>query len=336
MSLHPRVAADLARCVEVVRAGDPALRSLVLTGAFARGEGAILDGRPQNDYDLVAVRGLGPPREPYVRMRHALERELGLHIDLATVSAYRLPFVARSIFWYETAARGRVLGGEDLLHRIPVKSPAAIERTEGLRLLVNRAAGLLLATGMHDPHAVRIQAAKALLAAVDAQVLAAGAFAPTHGERMAAVHRLRALGQATGPLSEDISWTEWAFQFKTQPAEAEPRSADMAWRAARRSLLDAVPIALRHAGLPSLDAYARKDGWVDRFVYHHRSASLPGARRWAMHPTGRVRVATLRLLEATPEGEVERSAVRRCLRGLVDCSGKPLATLEAVRGATLQ
>jgi len=327
---------DLEHVVEVVRAGDPGLRSLVLTGAFARGEGAILDGRPQNDYDLVALRGLRNSRIPYDQMRRSLERDLGLHVDLAPVGAWRLPFLSRSIFWYETALKGQVLWGEELLHRIPVRSPTTIGRSEGLRLLVNRAAGLLLATGMKDHHAVRIQASKALLAALDAQLLAAGIFPPSHGERWQALLRLREDGLAKGPLAGDVSWFEWAYHYKVDPARSEERSTDMAWRAARRAVLDAVPTALHHAGLKSLDDYAHRDGLVDHLIYHQRSARLPGAKRWAMNPTGRVRLATLRLLEATPDGEVNLHAARRALRGLVACQDAPLETLEAVRGATLQ
>ena len=296
----------------------------------------MLEGKPQNDYDLIAMRGLRASRVPYGELGARLTKDLGLHVDLAPVSAWRLPFVGRSIFWYETALKGKVLWGDDILHRIPVKGVRDIGRAEGLRLLVNRAAGLLLATGMKVPHAIRIQAAKALLAALDAQLLAVGVFPPSHTERWVALQRMRESGTAKGPLAGDTAWFEWAFRFKVDPATAEERSADTAWRAARRALLDAVPTALRHAGLKSIASYARRDGIVDHLIYHQRSALLPGAKRWAMNPTGRVRLATIRLLEATPDGEVNLHAARRALRGLVPCDKEPLEALEAVRGATLQ
>lgn len=334
--MSSRVEADLAHVTDVVRQADPGLRSLVLTGAFARGEGAVVDGKPQNDYDLVALRGLRSSRVPYDELRRRLEADLAMHVDLAPVAAWRLPFVAPGIFWYETALRGRVLWGENLLGRIAVRDAKAIGPCEGLRLLVNRSAGLLLATGMQDPHQVRIQAAKGLLAALDAQLLATGTFAPSHTERWQALLELRESGKALGPLGGDLSWFHWAFRFKVDPSGAEERSAEVAWRAARRSILDAVPTALAHAGLRSLDDYARRDGLVDHLIYHRRSAGLPGAKRWARNPTGRVRLATLRLLEATPEMEVDPHTARRCLRGVVDSGREPLQALEAVRGATLQ
>jgi len=336
--LPPRVQGDLAHALAAVRAADPRLRALVLTGAFARGEGALVDGRPQNDYDLIALRGLGAPREPYPRVRRRLEQELGVHVDLAPVSAWRLWHVRPTIFWYETALAGRILWGEpDLLDRVPVRRADLVAPSEGLRLLVNRAAGLLLATGMPQPHDVRVQSAKALLAALDAQLLAAGAFPPSHRGRWDALLALRAGGRAKGPLAGDISWFAWALAFKTDPATADPRAADAAWKAARRALLDAVPVALRHAGLPSVDAYARRDGLVDHLIYHRRSGTVEGARRWAMNPTGRIRLATLRLLELSPDGQVPTAEAHRWLRGFVASPGdQPVLTLEALRMATLQ
>ena len=47
-----RIDADLRTVIETVAGNDPALRSLVLTGGFARGEGTVAHGQPVNDYDL--------------------------------------------------------------------------------------------------------------------------------------------------------------------------------------------------------------------------------------------------------------------------------------------
>src|SRR5687768_12529079 len=167
-----RVERDLKRVIDTVRSADPGLRSLVLTGGFARGEGAVLNDTPQNDYDFVAIRGLRRPRVAYAKLQERLEAELGIHIDLAPVAAWRLRLVSRSVFWYETRHRGRVLWGEDLLPRIRIRSHDDLDRAEALRLLVNRAAGLLLVTDSPDDHARRIQAAKGLLAAMDAHLFA--------------------------------------------------------------------------------------------------------------------------------------------------------------------
>ncbi|MEA3137785.1 MAG: hypothetical protein QOC71_2066 [Thermoplasmata archaeon] len=336
-----RIEGDLARVLEVVRQGDPGLRSLVLTGGFARGVGAMMGGAPQNDYDFVAFRGLRRPRVPYAAMAGHLEDELGLHIDLAPVAAARIPLLASSIFWYETALRGRVLWGEDLLARIHARSPDDLDPAEGLRLLVNRAAGLLLVTARPideagAPHAYRIQASKGLLAALDAHLLALGHFAPSQTERWQAVQALLGTGLLPAELERGFAWSEWAFRFKVDPSNAPPRDAREAWAAARLAILAAVPAALRHAGLPDLDSYARRDRLLDRAVYWHRSAGIPQARRLAAHPTGQVRVATLRLLAGSADGHVRPEAAQACLEPVARSASEPLRLLDGLRRATLQ
>lgn len=331
-----RIRRDLSLIESVVRGSDPALRSLVLTGGFARGEGSVLDGVPQNDYDLVALRGLGRPRVPYARLRAELEARIGLHVDLAPVAAWRLYWVGPTIFWYETALRGRVIWGEDLLPRIPIRTPAAIDPYEGLRLLVNRAAGLLLVQQSSDAHAQRLQAAKALLAAVDVHLLVSGDFAPSQSERWDRFEAIR-LGGSTAPQLETLApWLEWAYGFKVDPGAASVLDPQKAWKTAAKAVLDAVPIALRHAWLPSLDAYLQHDGLLDHLVYFRRAAGIRGARRLLLHPTGRVRVATLQLLEASLDGPARPETARRCLGGLARQGAEPLRLLDQLRKATLQ
>jgi hypothetical protein len=100
--------------------------------------------------------------------------------------------------------------------------------------------------------------------------------------------------------------------------------------------LAAVPVALRHAGLPDLQAYGQRDGLVDRAVYWRRSRAIPQARRLAPHPTGTVRVGTLRLLEASPDGSVRREDAVACLGGLARTMDDPVRLLDDLRRATLQ
>jgi hypothetical protein len=331
-----RIEADLRRVVERVTQGDPHLRSLVLTGGFGRGEGAVLAGQPQNDYDFVAFRRSGRPDDDYGEMRAELEAELGLHVDLAPVPLWRLPWVPRSIFWYETALRGRTLWGRELLERVPVREPGSIHRAEGLRLLVNRAAGLLLATLEPEEHLFRIQAAKGLLAAFDAHLLARGLFPPSQRERWAHVHALK---EAPLPASSAMAWDwlDWAFRFKVDPERAPHRPGLAAWRSARRAILDAVPVALAHARLDSLESYAASDGWVDRMFYAQRAPAVPGAPRFHRHPTGAVRLATIRMLEDAEEAVVPLAAAERHMGRIVRLNGgHPLQVLAALRGATLQ
>jgi hypothetical protein len=331
-----RVQRDLDRVVDEVRAADPHLRALVLTGGFARGEGAMMDGRPQNDYDFVAIRGWGRPRRAYQDVRRLLERELRIHVDLATIPAWRLARVAPTIFWYETALRGRVLWGEELLDRIPIRTPRQLDRAEGLRLLVNRAAGLLLVTDTPEAHEHRIQAAKALLAALDAYMLAIGTFPPTQTERWDAYQRLYRARKAPRHLTQINAWLAWAYQFKVDPENAASRDPRIAWQIAANAILDSVPVALQHAAIRSLQDYARRDGFIDHLVYLVRANSVPGARRLVANPTGRVRVATLQLLQASLDGKVHAEAARTWLGPIARTTKEPLRLLDGLRKATLQ
>jgi len=335
-ALTQRIDSELAEVVAAVRKADPHLRSLILTGGFARGEGMVRGGVPQNDYDFVAVRGVGRPREAYSAVRRRLERRLGLHVDLACVSAWRLRWAPSSVFWYETALRGRVLWGDDVLPNIPIRGTADIDPAEGLRLITNRAAGLLLATETVDAHAVRIQASKAILAAFDVHLLAAGHFAPSQTERWHLFQQLLAADTAPLELHNDAPLFTWAFRFKTEPAAATEKDPESLWMDARRVVLEALPVALRHAGFSSLEKYGRSDGLLDHVVYNLRVHGAKGAKRFIRSPTGKVRVATLRLLEATPERQVNGARAEDCLSGMARVDATPLRTLEALRGATLQ
>ncbi len=332
-TIQARIDRDLATIIARVLEADPRLRSLVLTGGFARGEGTVVDGQPQNDYDLVALRGIGPTREPYDAVAAELEQMLGLHIDLAPVPTWRLRWVPRSIFWYETALRAKTLWGADLLDRIPVRDPGSLEPTEGLRLLTNRAAGLLLVRRQDDAHAHRIQAAKALLAALDAHLLAQGVFPPSQTERW---QRYRSLETQPASLAQAQPFLSWAFTFKTQPASADRPEPLAAWRAAARAVLDAVPSALDHARLETLEAYRRTDGLFDHVHYALQASSIQGASPFTLHPTGSVRVGTLQLLEASSSGEIDHAAAKQWLGCLAEVNGAPLDTLDALRRATLQ
>lgn len=331
-----RIEHDLRLIQDEVTKVDPALRSLVLTGGFARGEGAVLHGAPQNDYDLVAIRGNGRPKVSYEKLRSGLEERIGLHLDLAPVPAWRLPLVGGSIFWYETAWRGRILWGEDLLGRIRVRHPRDLKRTEALRLLVNRAAGLLLVTESDDPHAHRIQAAKGLLSVLDAHLFAAGRFPPTQTERWTLMQSMHEAGTAPSALEHLMPSLAWAYHYKVDPGGAPDMDAKEAWHRARSAILDAVPPALRHAGFSSLEAYARSDGLIDRAYYFVNSRSVPGARRLVAHPTGQVRAGTIHLLEAAVDGRVRPESAAEHLGGITDGTLAPLALLHGLRGATLQ
>lgn len=330
-----RIKGDLAHITQRVVQADPSLRSLVLTGGFARGEGAVLEGQPQNDYDLIALRNPTMIPARYKRVRAELEADLGLHIDLAPVSLLRLPWVGNSIFWYETALRGRVLWGPDLLDQIPVVDARDLDPAEGLRLLVNRAAGLLLATRQASPAERRLQASKALLACLDARLLCLGRFAPSQTERWQSWRSRQDCTTAPTARSSMDAWISWAYHFKVDPGATPRVDANHAWRAAAEAVRATVPLALHHAGFRSLHEYSRRDRLADRLFFLPQLVRRPQLWRVAWNPTSHVRVATLRMLFGYLD-RLDASHGDPMPKKPYQSAEPAIADLEGLRHATLQ
>lgn len=223
---------DLALVCETVAKKDPKLRALVLTGGFSRGEGTVRDGRPVNDYDLVAVRGAPGGDAQYRALAHQLSQEVGIEVDVLPVASARLPFVGRKLFWLDAKLGARVIWGDaDALRRLPDLRPERIPRMEAARLLGNRAAGLLLALPTSDdpqpPEQCDLQATKAALAAMDATLLSRGLYAPRMRERL----RLLDAHPDRATFARAVEWK--------LSAAAPPLGAPW-WRATRDALLRAV------------------------------------------------------------------------------------------------
>ena len=165
-------------------------------------------------------------------------------------------------------------------------------------------------------------------------IFARNVFPPTQRERCELLVEMFKNGDP--PREIDPAWLAWALRFKVDPGNAEPRDDTEAWQHAAQAILQAVPLALRTAGLSSLDEYARRDGLIDHLVYYKRSMGVPGAKSLILHPTGRVRVGTLRLLEASVEGRIDAEAAQRAFARVTRRVGEPVRTLHALRTATLQ
>lgn len=272
--IRARIARDLDDIARSVNAADPALRALVLTGGFSRGEGTARAGKPVNDYDLVAVRALGRGGARYRRVASALTQRLGIEVDLLPVSEGWWRRAPPKLFWLDVKLGARVLAGDaDVLDRLPAHDAADLPRIEIARLLANRAAGLLLALpdtpGRLDADA---QAAKAVIAALDATLLDEGRYAPTLRERLAATH-----SHADHKL------------FARAVAWKLDEGAPVAWDEARAALLSAVD---------ATNARAVRDGWAERAVHALR------ARRAAWQPSREVRHGAWALL-ARPQHALE-------------------------------
>lgn len=314
-----RIGEDLDLIARVVCAADPALHALVLTGGFSRGEGTVREGRPVNDYDLIAVRGRPGGDALYRRLGQELTEALDLEVDLMPVWRPRLPRVGRKLFWLDVALGGQVIAGEaHVLRELPPMSAAEMPPHEAARLLGNRAAGLLLALpgprAPLDARQVDLQSAKAVLAAMDATLLHQGKYGARLRDRleMSRGHPHHATFAAA---------VEWKLG-------GSPEASRVGWEEAASVLLDAVD---------QTGARRVHDGAAEVGVHALR------ARRLRLSPSQRVRLAAWELLEASrfPEGpdpEAARDVLARL--GRVDEGTREWPALKktffAMRAKTLQ
>lgn len=318
-ALRARIERALARIALVTRGSDPHLRALVLTGGFSRGEGTARDGAPVNDYDLVAIRDHPGGDALYARLGAQVSDELAFPVDLLPVWIERLPFVGRKIFWLDLRLGGRVIAGEKAaLARVRPIQPERIEHAEIARLLGNRAAGMILSlpgqgervdVGQRD-----LQATKAVLAAMDAELLSHGRYAPRVRERLAMTRH-----------HPDHEAFRLAVEWKLR--QEAPLPPDW-WEQARDVLLRAVD---------ETEARMAQDGLLEHALHALR------ARRVRPSPSQAVRRAAWDLLALSrfPEGPTDLPSASRTLRALglaappSDWSALKRSFLHA-RGRTLQ
>lgn len=272
---------DLAAICDAVAAADPKLDALLLTGGFSRGEGTVRDGRPVNDYDLVAVRRAWGGDARYRELGHRLSRDVGIEVDLLPVARARLPHVGRKLFWLDARLGGRVIHGDaDALRRIPAFDAGDLPRHEAARLLGNRAAGLLLALPTRDdpqpPEQCDLQATKAVLAAMDATLISRGQYAPRMRDRL----RM---------LEEHPDHATFARAVDWKLAGAWRSLGAPWWREARDALLRAVD---------ATRARDVADGFPERAVHALK------AKRAAWNPSQAIRLEAWDLLARSgyPEG----------------------------------
>ena len=314
-----RISEDLDLVARVVAATDPAMQALVLTGGFSRGEGTVRDGRPINDYDLIAIRGRPGGDDLYRRLSHELTEAVGLEVDLMPIWRKRLSRVGRKLFWLDVALGGQVIAGNvGILRELPAMTARDLPRQEAARLLGNRAAGLLLAlpgpTAPVDAQQVELQSAKAVLAALDASLIHRGVYAPRLRDRLS-------LCEGHPHHATFAAAVEWKLG-------GPPAGARVGWEEAATVLLDAVD---------ETGARETSDGFGEHAIHFLR------ARRVRLSPSQRLRLAAWDLLESSrfpdgPDPEAAREVLGRL--GRVEPDARDWASLKktffALRAQTLQ
>jgi len=170
---------DLDHIINGIASGNFEYSSIYLIGAFGRGEGTVqFDGkrwRAVNDYDLLVIAPSCPKIGPFLKtLSSKLAQSLKVDfVDLGCVQRESLPYLECTIQNYDFKYGSKLLAGEDVLSEIPQFRPEAIAPYEIVRLICNRAAGLLsayLPDNTGSPHYYANQCMKACIAVGDAAV----------------------------------------------------------------------------------------------------------------------------------------------------------------------
>jgi hypothetical protein len=204
------------------------LVALVLGGGYGRGEGGVLvvDGaeHPYNDLDftLIVRQKAVPPGLDALRHKHA--GIIGIEVDFSRpLTLDDIRHWSPTLMWTDLLNGHRVLYGppDILTANAPDLRPDRLLPVEGLRLMLNRGAGLLWAMRVvrrcelpPDDDFVRRNFYKAALALGDTLLIAHGRFATPYtgrDERLAAI---------PNPLSFDpLPIYKDALVFKFRPGE---------------------------------------------------------------------------------------------------------------------
>jgi hypothetical protein len=301
-----RVAQDLARLSTGIDSelGDQ-LRGLLLTGAFARAEGAIVDrdGEPQAatpGYELLAL--MRRPERFEARMRAlsaAWSQLLRTRVTIRAFAPAELARVEATRFWY-CAGRGWVItlvGDPALALAIPRREPRELRWQESAIALCEGLQGLALANLESASEPVAMQALqRAVLACVDGVLLRRGQYADTLAGRAEALVASHASAALRAAYRDAIVWSGRPDRFWPEHGDFE------GWRAATRR-------ALTHALLAA--EAERLQGTRDLLVFARLRAPL---FRGPAVPTSPV----ARLLRTLPRFAAQRDAplepIERLLR----------------------
>ena len=202
---------------EIDELAIPSLRGVVLGGGYGRGEGGVSvseDGRESlsNDLDFYVVAEDGSSDADIEAIGRSLKpisekwtARLGVDVDFCVAKTpWRLRHDQERVMiqelvhgYFDVAGKK----GEELFAKVERRDPSAFPWMEAARLLMNRGAGLILASESDDERFIVRNINKAILGAGDARLIARGEY------RWRAVERAEALGDSLYSAA-----VEWKFR----------------------------------------------------------------------------------------------------------------------------
>ena len=226
-----RIQQDLDHIVSEV-AHLHGVTSLILMGAFGRGEGSVIavngEIQPLNDYDLMLVSESAEDLAEQVRiLSTSLARELGMDfVDFDLVDPKRFVAAPPTIYYYDLKYGSRVLWGDPtVLDLLPDYRPEDIPLSEAIRLLLNRMAGILGgflasrrgALGSQDYLYMRNQLVKAAVACGDALIVGQHRHHHLYRERRQRLGELRHSGALAFLQRDDLALIDEGYAEKLSP-----------------------------------------------------------------------------------------------------------------------
>lgn len=246
----------------------PAAKSIILTGGFARGEGAVkIKGRevyPFNDYDITVVAespmskeridevavnaagklGLRGIEYFYAFKKDEQELEKNFYIDLKVVTPRELMKMPPRIRNYELRNHGLVLYGQDLKGLIPDFSLKDIPHSEGAKLLLDRMSQLaeyFSIRGEYDDYVLTYMIQQAYTACCTTLLLVSGKYEIGYEKSMNIFFEtyksdFPELYEKIPDLHKQIKkYVEW----KRKPDKLPDKNVEAAWFRARSDLFEA-------------------------------------------------------------------------------------------------
>lgn len=236
-----KISRDLAIAVHELRSSLHFVKAVYLGGGYSRAEGTVLseNGRFEylSDYDLfVDTRSLRLLNQ-YIgkKLEASLTCRLGIPVEIRILPR-NLP---RRILFYELGEEGLCLHGEDSLSRRRF-APGEIEAFDGVRLLLNRMHGLVVAVDKRFPDSpesevsrrkITKECSKGLLAVAESLLLLSGHYAPTYQERNAVFQKVfpGEFADLRGEMPDLVHHVELATRWKLDPRQEFDMSAVELW-----------------------------------------------------------------------------------------------------------
>ncbi len=190
--IDAKVEADLQIVKEAVLAEFPEkdIKAIVLGGGYGRGEGGVwFEDKAEmlfNDYDFFIFTSnlskgkLRKFRRKLSALSEKLTEQIGIEVDFSSpVPVSKIPNIPFHLMWYELQhGYIYVYNSYDILQEIPKYYGFQMPQAEALKLLLNRAMGLLLCEeyidgdwNRHNREFVERNCKKAIMAAGDALMM---------------------------------------------------------------------------------------------------------------------------------------------------------------------